>query len=124
MRFGKDFIRDRLNTRVDQNGAVCVMVDLECNYTMALHIKNTEVENLAEEVARLAHTSKTEAIRQSLLALRERLAVVSPEANREDRLRRFMETRIWPGIPKSASRGWTKQEEEAALGYGESGEPV
>jgi hypothetical protein len=45
------------------------MVDLECNYTMALNIKNTEVENLAEEVARLAHTSKTEAIRQSLLAL-------------------------------------------------------
>jgi antitoxin VapB len=91
---------------------------------MALNIKNTEVENLAGEVARLANTSKTEAIRQALLAFRERLAVLSPEANREERLRRFMETRIWPGVPKSASRRWTKQEEEAALGYGEFGEPV
>jgi len=91
---------------------------------VALNIKNAEVEHLAEEVARLANSSKTEAIRQALLTLRERLASTSAESNREALLQRFMETRIWPGIPKSASRRWTKDEEDAALGYGDAGEPV
>ena len=42
----------------------------------------------------------------------------------EELLRQFMERQIWPDVPASASRRWTKEEEEAALGYGESGEPV
>jgi antitoxin VapB len=91
---------------------------------MALNIKKPEVERLADEIARLTRTSKTEAIRQALLSSRERLSAMSPESNREELLLRFMENRIWPGIPKSASRRWTKEEEEAALGYGDSGEPV
>lgn len=91
---------------------------------MALNIKNTEVESLAEEVARLTNTSKTEAIRQALLERRDRVSATSPEANRAELLRRFMELRIWPRIPTSASRRWTKEEEEAALGYGDHGEPV
>jgi hypothetical protein len=44
--------------------------------------------------------------------------------NPEELLHRFMEVRIWPLIPASASRRWTKEEEDAALGYGEYGEPV
>jgi len=91
---------------------------------VALNIKNAEVERLADEIARLTNTSKTEAIRQALLERRERVSATSPDANREKLLRRFMELRIWPGIPASASRRWTKEEEEAALGYGDSGEPV
>jgi antitoxin VapB len=91
---------------------------------MALNIKNLEVEHLVEEVARLSNTSKTEAIRQALLDRRERLSALSSDTNREELLRRFMELRIWPGIPASASRRWTKEEEESALGYCESGEPV
>lgn len=91
---------------------------------MALNIKNTEVERLAAELARLSHTSKTEAIRQALVERRERLSALSPDVNREELLRRYMELRIWPGIPASASRRWTKDEEESALGYGEYGEPV
>jgi antitoxin VapB len=91
---------------------------------MPLNIKNPEVESLAAELALLTHTSKTEAIRQALLERRERLAAVNPLANREDRLRRFLELRIWPQIPAAASRPWTKDEEDAALGYGEHGEPV
>jgi len=47
-----------------------------------------------------------------------------PDTSQEEVLRRFMELRIWPGIPASAFRRWTKDEEESALGYGESGEPV
>jgi antitoxin VapB len=91
---------------------------------MALNIKNAEVERLADEIARLTNTSKTEAIRQALRERRERVSATSPDKNREELLRRFMELRIWPRIPASASRRWTKEEEEAALGYGEHGEPV
>jgi antitoxin VapB len=91
---------------------------------MALNIKNAEVESLAEEIARLTNTSKTEAIRQALLERRERVSAISPDVNRAELLRRFMELRIWSRIPASASRRWTKEEEEAALGYGEHGEPV
>jgi antitoxin VapB len=91
---------------------------------MALNIKNAEVESLAEELARLTNTSKTEAIRQALLERRERVSAISPEVNRPELLRRFMELRIWPRIPAYASRRWTKEEEETALGYGDHGEPV
>jgi antitoxin VapB len=91
---------------------------------MALNIKNPEVERLAEEVARLSNSSKTEAIRQALLDRRDRMAVLSSAESREESLLRFLQTQIWPGIPESASRRWTREEEDAALGYGEFGEPV
>ena len=91
---------------------------------MALNIKNPEVEHLADEISRMTNTSKTETIRQALLELKARVSAISPDSNREMLLRRFLEHRIWPGIPASASRRWTKDEEEAALGYGDFGEPV
>jgi len=91
---------------------------------MALNIKNPEVESLATEVARLGGTTKTEAIRQSLADRRDRLATGSPGSSREDRLRRFLELRVWPTIPPDAQRRWSKEEEERLLGYGEWGEPV
>ncbi|HWF07394.1 MAG TPA: type II toxin-antitoxin system VapB family antitoxin [Bryobacteraceae bacterium] len=91
---------------------------------MALNIKNAEVERLAGEIARLTNTSKTEAIRQALLEKRDRVGMLAPQYNRREQIYRFMETQIWPGVPASASRAWTKDEEDAALGYGESGEPV
>jgi len=91
---------------------------------MALNIKNSEVERLAEEVARLTGSSKTEAIRQALLERRDRVAAFASSASREERLRQFLELRVWPAIPRKARRRWTRDEEDAALGYGESGEPV
>ncbi len=91
---------------------------------MALNIKNTEVENLASELASLAGTTKTEAIRQALLERRGRLAESSTESERADRLRQFLECRVWPTIPQKARRRWTREEEARYLGYGESGEPV
>jgi len=91
---------------------------------MALNIKNPEVERLADEVARLTGASKTEAIRQSLLERRDRVSALSSTGSREERLRQFLELRVWPAIPRRARKRWTKDEEDAALGYGESGEPV
>jgi len=91
---------------------------------VALNIKNSEVEQLAEELARLAGTSKTEIIRQALLAHRERVAALGQDGSREERLRDFLELRVWPTIPPEAGRRWTRDEEDAAVGYGEFGEPV
>lgn len=91
---------------------------------MALNIKNAEVEKLAEELARLAGTSKTEIIRQALLEHRERAGALVPAGNREERLRGFLELRVWPKVPAEAGRRWSRDEEDAALGYGDFGEPV
>ena len=91
---------------------------------MALNIKNPDVERLAEELARLTGSSKTEAIRQALLERRERVAAFTSSGSREERLRQFLELRVWPAIPRKARRRWTRDEEDAALGYGASGEPV
>ena len=91
---------------------------------MALNIKNSEVERLAAEVARLSDTSKTEAIRQALTERKEKLRAISSSATREERLRRYLELRVWPTIPRKARRRWTKEEEKKALGYGKWGEPV
>ena len=88
---------------------------------MPLNIKNPEVEQLAEELARLAGTSKTEVIRQALLERKERAAALAPAANRESRLRSFLELRVWPTIPAEASRKWTRDEENALVGYGDFG---
>jgi antitoxin VapB len=91
---------------------------------MALNIKNHEVESLASEVARLGGTTKTEAIRQALADRRDRLAAGSSDSSRGDRLRQFLELRVWPTIPAKARRRWSKEEEARHLGYGEWGEPV
>jgi hypothetical protein len=36
----------------------------------------------------------------------------------------FLENRVWPNLPEGASRPWSKEEEERALGFGEHGECV
>ena len=90
---------------------------------MALNIKNPEVERLAAEVATLAHETKTEAIRRALEDRKQRLAIRRVEVGSEERLLRFLRTRVWPSIPKEL-RGRppiSKQEKEAILGYGPEG---
>ena len=88
---------------------------------MPLNIKNTEVERLAAEVARLTGESKTEAIRRALQERRRRLKG-SSAADRRARVVKFLETRIWPTIPKSQlGRRLTREEEDAILGYGPTG---
>jgi antitoxin VapB len=74
---------------------------------MALTIRNKEVERLAEEVARLAGETKTEAIRKALeMRLRD-----LEKKRRFDRALRFLEEEVWPEIPPELiDKGISKKE--------------
>ena len=89
---------------------------------MALNIKNSEVERLAAEVARLAKESKTEAIRRALLDRKQRLMVRRGNTAKYERLQRLLQNRIWPEIPAEIlGRRVAKKEKEEILGYGPDG---
>ena len=89
---------------------------------MALNIKNRAVEQLAEEVARLSGESKTEAVRRALEERKARLAYRMADGDRSARLRRFLETEVWPTIPaRELGRRMSREEEEQILGYGREG---
>jgi antitoxin VapB len=89
---------------------------------MALNIKNSAVERLAEEVARLSGESKTEAVRRALEERKARLAYRMADGDRASRLRRFLETEVWPTIPAGElGRRMSREEEEQILGYGREG---
>jgi len=90
---------------------------------MALRIKNVEVLRLAEELAKLSGVSKTEAIRHALMDRKDRISTAGSGPVQEDRLRQFLELRVWPLIPEDARQTWSKDNEDAALGYGEWGQP-
>ncbi|MEQ1574599.1 MAG: type II toxin-antitoxin system VapB family antitoxin [Vicinamibacterales bacterium] len=88
---------------------------------MPLNIKNSEVERLAAEVARLTGESKTEAIRRALDERRRRLSGLSAEQRRA-RVVRFLETEVWPTLPEGVrGRRLTRSEEDDILGYGPGG---
>lgn len=89
---------------------------------MALTIKNPEVERLAAQVARLTGETKTEAVRRSLAERHARLRARIADASRGDRLRRFLETEVWPRVPEDQiGRMPSKAEREEILGYGREG---
>jgi antitoxin VapB len=89
---------------------------------MALNIKNQEVERLAAEVARLTGETKTEAVRRALDERYARLRVRAGDANRADRIRRFLEREVWSRIPADQlGRMPDRRERERILGYGEEG---
>lgn len=89
---------------------------------MALNIKNTDVENLLDEMVQLTGESKTEAVRKALAERQQRLVLRFAARQQEIRLRTFLQDEVWPQIPEEL-RGirLTKAEEEAILGYGEDG---
>lgn len=89
---------------------------------MALNLKNAEVERLAEEVARLAGETKTEAVRRALAERRQRLVYRQAADRSSSRARAFLEREVWPSVPK-AERGkrLTRAQEDEILGYGEGG---
>ncbi len=91
---------------------------------MALNIKDEETVRLAAEVAAMAGESKTAAVREALKLRKDRLELErgGKEKRRRD-LRRFLETEIWPQIPKEQRGGppMTKAEKEELLGYGPGG---
>jgi antitoxin VapB len=89
---------------------------------MALNIKNPEVELLVEEIARMAGETKTEAVRRALEERKARLSFRVADADRAGRLRRFLESEVWPAIPpKQLGRSLTRDEEDELLGYGPEG---
>ena len=88
---------------------------------MALNIKNAEVESLAAEVAKLAHESKTEAIRVALQERAFRLKSYRGKMSREQRIDALLES-IREQFPQGDfGRRLTKEEEESILGFGPSG---
>lgn len=89
---------------------------------MALNLKNAEVERLAEEVARMAGETKTEAVRRSLAERRQRLAYRLGPLDRGQRVRTFLESDVWPDVPESErGRRLSREEEDDVLGYGSHG---
>ncbi len=88
---------------------------------MGLNIKNTDVEQLASEVANLAHETKTEAIRRALLERRARLRAHAGKRGSRS-LREYLERNVWPMIPSTElGRVLTREEEDQILGYGPEG---
>lgn len=92
---------------------------------MALNIKNAEVERLATEVARMAHESKTEAIRRALEDRKARLALRTGSAHdRIAEIKEFLEREVRPLIPiEHRGKGMSKREREEILGIGPNGFP-
>lgn len=91
-------------------------------FSMALNIKNDEVERLATEVARITGESKTEAIRRALAERRQRLAYRVSPSGRHTRALRFLEYEVWPRIPPDQlGRRLSRDEEDEILGYGPEG---
>ncbi len=89
---------------------------------LALNLKNEEVERLAEEVARLAGESKTEAVRRALRERREKLIMGDGNRRRGERFLGYLEEEIWPNAPEGVlGRRLTRAEEDEILGYGEIG---
>ena len=88
---------------------------------MALNIKDPVAEQLAAEVAELAHENKTEAIRNALAERTERLMLRGSGRSRGD-FRHFLETEIWPLVPPDVlGTSISKEEEEEILGLGPDG---
>ena len=89
---------------------------------MALNIKNPEVENLAADVARMAHETKTEAIKRALEERKARLAAASGRTPSKRALIEFFQKTIWPRIPAEVlGKPLSKREREEILGYGSEG---
>jgi antitoxin VapB len=89
---------------------------------MALSIKNPEVEELAAEVANLAHETKTEAIRRALVERRARLQARTGKPGGRKSLREYMEQNVWPMAPPAElGRVMSREEEDQILGYGPEG---
>jgi antitoxin VapB len=89
---------------------------------VALNIKDAETERLAAEVAALAGESKTRAVKVALQERRARLALRGGARDRRADFVRFLETEVWPQVPRTAlGRRTTRRERERILGFGSQG---
>ncbi len=84
---------------------------------MPLNIKNTMVEELVAELARLTGETKTEAVRRALAERLERVRRRTSGVDRAERLRRVLESEIWPTVPTTVrGRPRDRDDEERILG--------
>ena len=92
--------------------------------TVALTIKNAEVERLAAEVSAITGESKTQAIRVALEERRSRLTSgVDPEA-RAAEIWQWLETEVWPHVPAELrGKPHDSHADDEILGYGPDGVP-
>ena len=98
------------------------MVESDRISTVALNIKNAEVERLAAAVAGLAHETKTEAIRRALAERQARLQARAGKPDGRKDLRQYLEQNVWPLVPKrELGRVMSREEEDRILGYGPGG---
>jgi antitoxin VapB len=89
---------------------------------MPLNIKNAEVEQLVDEVARLTGESKTEAIHRALDERKRSLALTLGVTDPVERFQHFLEEEVWPLVPpEERGRTLSRAEEEEILGYGAEG---
>jgi antitoxin VapB len=89
---------------------------------MALNIKNSEVEKLATEVARMANETKTEAIRRALEDRKVKLESQETLEEKRKRIMNYFRNEVWPSIPPDQrGKTTTKEEREEILGYGPDG---
>ena len=88
---------------------------------MALNIKNPEVESLAAEVAKLAHESKTEAIRVALKERAFRLKSYRGKMSQAERIDAVLADFRKQFPNAHYGRRLSKEEEEAILGFGPDG---
>ena len=101
------------------------MVELWCKRcNLALNIKNAEVERLAAEVAEMARETKTEAIRKALEDRKARLQLVGSPEGKIQRVKRYLETEVWPFLPPGVrGKGISREEQDEILGIGPNGYP-
>jgi len=91
---------------------------------MTLSIKDTETEKLAAEVAEMTGKTKEDAVREALREKKERLEMNrGTSEERRQRLRKYLETEIWPRIPEELldQEPMSRQEIEDILGLGSEG---
>lgn len=89
---------------------------------MPLNIKNTAVERLVDEVARMTGESKTEAVRRALEERKTRLSYRIASHDRRTRLQQFLESEVWSNVPADElGRTLSRGQEDAILGYGPEG---
>lgn len=90
---------------------------------MAPNIDDAEVDRLIEKLAALTGETPRDVIRT---ALADRLARIEEQVRRPahiEELWRYLETEVWPNLPRGErGRVLTREEEDAILGYGPDGE--
>jgi antitoxin VapB len=92
--------------------------------TVALTIKNPDVERLAAEVARLTGETKTQAIRVALEERRRRLSSDMDPEVRAAEILYWLETEIWSHVPAELrGRPHDSRADDEIIGYGLDGLP-